>query len=162
MSKPIRAAGEEEPERDLVENQQRALPVELRSLRAYLAKAKKELRLERRAVGIRFIDDREMTRLNETYRHKKGSTDVLSFPFEDSAAAKGKSRRNRRAQYLGDIAISPRVARRNARQYGRTLPGELRILILHGLLHLLGYDHETDGGEMDRKEQRLRRRLRLT
>jgi probable rRNA maturation factor len=162
MSKPKRAAGDEQPERDLVENQQRALRVELRPLRAYLAKAKRELRLERRAVGIRFIDDREMTRLNETYRHKKGSTDVLSFPFEDAPSANGNPRRNRRAQYLGDIAISPRVARRNARQYGRTLPEELRILILHGLLHLLGYDHETDGGEMDRKEQRLRRRLRLT
>jgi probable rRNA maturation factor len=162
MSKPRRAYGSEEPERDLVENQQHALRVELRALRAYLVKAKRELRLERRAVGIRFIDDREMTRLNETYRRKKGSTDVLSFPFEGSAGQSGKAKRGRRAKYLGDIAISPRVAKRNAKQFGRTLVDELRILILHGLLHLLGYDHETDGGEMDRKEQRLRRRLGLS
>lgn len=160
MSKPRRGYGGEEPERDLVENQQHALRVEMRSLRAYLVKAKRELRLERRAVGIRLIDDGEMTRLNETYRRKKGSTDVLSFPFEDSHGD-GKPQRKNRASYLGDIAISPRIARRNAKQYGRTLPDELRILILHGLLHLLGYDHETDGGEMDRKEQRLRRRLGL-
>jgi probable rRNA maturation factor len=161
MRKPRRAAGGEEPDRDLVENHQHALRVELRPLRACLIKAKKELRLERRTVGIRFIDDREMTRLNETYRRKKGSTDVLSFPLEDSQGRRKTPQRKPRACYLGDIAISPRVAKRNAKQYGRTLPEELRILILHGLLHLLGYDHETDDGEMDRKEQRLRRRLGL-
>ncbi len=64
--------------------------------------------------------------------------------------------------YLGDIAISPETARRNARRYSRALPQELRILILHGMLHLAGYDHETDDGEMDRLERRLRRRLGLS
>lgn len=63
--------------------------------------------------------------------------------------------------YLGDIAISPVTARRNARRFGRTLPDELRILILHGVLHLLGYDHETDDGEMERVENRLRAKLGL-
>lgn len=63
--------------------------------------------------------------------------------------------------YLGDIAIAPAVARRNARRFARTLDGELKILILHGVLHLLGYDHETDQGQMDRVEARLRRRLGL-
>jgi len=62
---------------------------------------------------------------------------------------------------LGDIAISPETARRNARRFNRTLPDELRILILHGVLHLLGYDHETDRGEMLRLERRLRRELGL-
>jgi len=65
------------------------------------------------------------------------------------------------ASYLGDIAIAPAVARRNARRFGRTLNDELRILILHGILHLMGYDHETDNGEMERREQRLRRALGL-
>jgi probable rRNA maturation factor len=67
----------------------------------------------------------------------------------------------RDANFLGDIAISPTTARRNARKFGRTLSDELRILILHGVLHLLGYDHETDRGQMDCVEQRLRRRLGL-
>jgi probable rRNA maturation factor len=66
------------------------------------------------------------------------------------------------ANFLGDIAISPSTARRNAKKYNRTLPSELQILILHGVLHLLGYDHETDRGQMTRIEQRLRRKLGLS
>jgi probable rRNA maturation factor len=62
---------------------------------------------------------------------------------------------------LGDIAIAPAVAKRNAKNLGRTLPAELKVLILHGVLHLLGFDHETDRGEMDRTEKKLRRRLGL-
>jgi|SRR5580704_394337 rRNA maturation RNase YbeY len=65
------------------------------------------------------------------------------------------------SHYAGDIAISPSAARRNARRLDRSLPDELRVLILHGMLHLAGYDHETDRGEMDRIERRLRRRLGL-
>jgi probable rRNA maturation factor len=65
------------------------------------------------------------------------------------------------ASYLGDIAIAPAVARKNAHRFGRTLDDELRILILHGILHLMGYDHETDDGRMDRREQRLHRSLGL-
>jgi probable rRNA maturation factor len=64
--------------------------------------------------------------------------------------------------FLGDIAISPATARRNAKMLGRTMASELQVLILHGVLHLLGYDHETDRGQMDRVEARLRRRLGLT
>ncbi|GAC1660789.1 MAG: hypothetical protein NVS9B4_12200 [Candidatus Acidiferrum sp.] len=63
---------------------------------------------------------------------------------------------------LGDIAISAATARRNAKRYGRSFPNELKILILHGVLHLLGYDHEADHGEMERIERRLRKRLALT
>jgi len=66
-----------------------------------------------------------------------------------------------RRKFLGDIAISPAVARRNAYSLGRSLSREIHVLILHGVLHLLGYDHETDRGEMDRVEGRLRRRLGL-
>jgi probable rRNA maturation factor len=64
-------------------------------------------------------------------------------------------------EFLGDIAISPATARRYARKHGRTLLAELRVLILHGVLHLMGYDHETDGGEMDRVERKLRKRFGL-
>jgi probable rRNA maturation factor len=78
---------------------------------------------------------------------------VLSFP-----AKNGKPHPKDQA-YVGDIAISPETARRNARRFSRALPVEIRILILHGMIHLAGYDHETDHGEMDRLERRLRRRL---
>jgi probable rRNA maturation factor len=64
-------------------------------------------------------------------------------------------------EYLGDIAISPATARRYAKKNGRKVSSELRVLILHGMLHLLGYDHETDRGEMERVERRLRKRLGL-
>jgi probable rRNA maturation factor len=63
--------------------------------------------------------------------------------------------------YLGDIAIAPAVARGNARRFGRSLDEEMRILILHGVLHLMGYDHETDSGQMERFERRLRREWRI-
>lgn len=65
------------------------------------------------------------------------------------------------SSYLGDIAIAPAVARANARRFGRPFSDELRILILHGVIHLMGYDHETDHGEMDRLEQSVRRSLGL-
>ena len=65
------------------------------------------------------------------------------------------------ASYLGDIAIAPAVARRNAHRFGRTFADEMRILIVHGMLHLMGYDHETDTGQMDRRERRVRRALEL-
>ena len=104
-----------------------------------------------------------MARLNETYRKKKGTTDVLSFPAEqrDKPISARRRAKKLRREFLGDIAICPAVARHNAYSLGRSLSGEIHVLILHGVLHLLGYDHETDRGEMDRVEGRLRRRLGL-
>jgi probable rRNA maturation factor len=93
-----------------------------------------------------------MARLNETFRKKHGPTDVLSFPANGDRPEQG-------AEYIGDIAISPETAQRNARRFSRSLPVEMRILILHGMIHLAGFDHETDHGEMDRLERRLRKRL---
>jgi probable rRNA maturation factor len=93
-----------------------------------------------------------MALLNKTFRKKHGPTDVLSFPANGARPTPG-------AQYVGDIAISPETARRNARRFSRSLPVEMRILILHGMIHLAGFDHETDHGEMDRLERRLRIRL---
>jgi probable rRNA maturation factor len=115
---------------------------------------------------ICFVTDAEMARMNLAYRKKRGPTDVLSFPAAKVQVKRNTGLRAREAgssvAYLGDIAISPATARRNARKYGRGLALELRILMLHGVLHLLGYDHETDDGEMNRLENKLRRRLRLT
>ena len=66
-----------------------------------------------------------------------------------------------RGEFLGDVVISPTVARRNAKRFGRTMAEEIRILLLHGILHLMGYDHESDRGEMESVEAKLRSRLRL-
>jgi probable rRNA maturation factor len=151
--------------RDLeaIENRQRSVRVQLRPLHRFLRRTKRELGLRGECLAVCLIPDAEMARLNQQYRKKKGTTDVLSFPAVErrTPVALGALGENARGGFLGDIAISPAVARRNARALGRTLPEELQILILHGVLHLLGYDHETDKGEMERIEMRLRRRLGL-
>ncbi len=105
-----------------------------------------------------------LERMNETFRKKKGPTDVLSFPMmarQRPVRLRRGSRTVRAGEYLGDIAISPATAQRYAKKNGRKLSSELQVLILHGVLHLLGYDHETDRGKMDRIEQKLRKRLGL-
>jgi|SRR5579863_1129110 len=144
-----------------IENRQRSVRVEMRSLERFLFKVIQELGLDDESVAVCLINDTEMARLNGQYRNKRRTTDVLSFPAEQRRRPTSlrSSVRKLRGSFLGDIAISPVVARRNARSFGRRFEDELRILTLHGVLHLLGYDHETDRGEMSRVEMRLRRRL---
>jgi probable rRNA maturation factor len=137
----------------MIVNRQRGVNVPVKPLQEFFERVRKELRFPPNAVTIQFVSDAAMARLNQNFRHKRGPTDVLSFP------ANGGRQRQRDLAYRGDIAISPQTARRNARRFSRTLPAEMRILILHGMLHLAGFDHETDHGEMDRLERRLRRRL---
>lgn len=137
----------------MIVNRQRGVNVPVKPLQEFFERVRKELRFPENAVTIQFVSDAAMARLNQNFRHKRGPTDVLSFP------ANGGSQRQRDLAYIGDIAISPQTARRNARRFSRTLPAEMRILILHGMIHLAGFDHETDHGEMDRLERRLRRRL---
>jgi probable rRNA maturation factor len=108
----------------------------------------------RRAVGLRgevnvlVAPSAELRRLNRVFRRQDKPTDVLSFP----PAARGMA---------GDIAISADIARASARRLGHAVAAELKVLVLHGLLHLAGYDHERDAGEMRRKEERLRAALGL-
>ena len=144
-----------------IENYQRAVRVQVRPLELFLQRVKDELGLRGDCVAARLIGDAEMARLNGRYRGEKRTTDVLSFPDAEKRQPRlrGDPARKQRGAFLGDIAISPVVARRHARALGRKLPEELQILILHGVLHLLGYDHEADHGEMERVELRLRRRL---
>jgi probable rRNA maturation factor len=99
----------------------------------------------RGAVTLALVSSARMRALNLAYRGKDYATDVLSFP-----AAEGGQ--------LGDVVIATGVAARQAREAGHSVSTELRVLALHGLLHLLGYDHERDQGEMARVERRLRRR----
>jgi probable rRNA maturation factor len=119
------------------------------------------------SVTVCLVTNSEMARWNRAYRGKRGATDVLSFPAADKRNERKRAVRPQTttrlaaANYLGDIAIAPTVARSNARRFGRTFGEEMRILILHGMLHLIGYDHETDTGQMDRRERRLRRALGL-
>jgi probable rRNA maturation factor len=107
-------------------------------------------RRARGEVGVALVSDARMRALNRTFRGKDYATDVLSFP---SDAGDGT---------LGDIAIATGVARRQAREAGHPLETELKVLALHGLLHLLGFDHERDAGEMARAERRLLARAGLT
>jgi len=95
-------------------------------------------------VTVALVSDERMRTLNRAFRGKDYATDVLSFPVENET-------------FLGDIAIAIGVAQRQAEDAGHPISTELRILALHGLLHLLGYDHERDQGEMMRAEARLRK-----
>jgi rRNA maturation RNase YbeY len=195
----------------MILNRQRTVRVARPALELFLRRVREQLGLASVDVTICLVSDAEIARLNQSFRKKKGPTDVLSFPVTtrrgpralprpsngkrasvaaadrggrfsfargmsnasllQAGAASAVPRRTERARalapeapgdFLGDIAISPATARRNAIKFHRTLPSELQILILHGLLHLLGYDHETDRGQMTRVENRLRRRLGLS
>lgn len=147
----------------MILNRQRKVRVSRPALESFLRRVQDELGIGSREVTVCLVSDAEMARMNEAYRKKKGPTDVLSFPAEEQRqAAQGKRRGSRRRSgYLGDIGIAPETARRYARKNGRSLSRELRVLILHGTLHLLGHDHETDQGQMNRIEQRLRKRFGL-
>ena len=151
----------------MILNQQREVRVARRPLESFLRRMKRELGLSQSDVTVCLVSDKAMSRLNGNFRKKKGPTDVLSFPAlvrkrPVQLRGKSKAKNSARSEYLGDIAISPATARRYAKNNGRPLASELRVLILHGVLHLLGYDHETDRGEMDKLEQRLRKRFGLT
>ena len=99
-------------------------------------------------LSIAIVSDRRMRALNRQFRGKDAVTDVLSFPAESRG-------------FMGDIVIAAGVSKRQARDAGHSAQTELRVLALHGLLHLLGYDHEADDGRMARAEARLRRKAGL-
>src|SRR5262245_14144706 len=111
----------------------------------------------RGTVNLAIVSDRRLRSLNRAYRRKDYATDVLSFPTNppnpESLIPNPYHRK-----FLGDIVIGRGVARRQAREAGHSEATELRVLALHGLLHLLGYDHERDHGRMARVERRLRRK----
>ena len=100
--------------------------------------------------SIAFISDARMKELNRFFRDKETTTDVLSFPHEpDEFESKSAELTRETAPYLGDIVISAEQAQKQPAENGLTLENEIKQLILHGLLHLCGYDHETDDGEMN-------------
>jgi rRNA maturation RNase YbeY len=130
----------------VLQNPNRYPEVRAARLRPWLAGLLAAVAPDRESLGARFCSDREMRRVNLSFRNLDKTTDVLSFPGEET--------------HLGDILISVPTARRQAATayHGvNTIELELRTLLLHGVLHCLGHDHETDDGAMDRVERRLRR-----
>ena len=105
-------------------------------------------------VNVLVTNSHELLSLNLRFRGKDQPTDVLSFPAPPPGRAQAK-------QIAGDLAISADIARENAKRLGHSVAAEIKILVLHGVLHLAGLDHERDNGEMARKESRLRQQLKL-
>jgi len=121
--------------------------VNARALSLFAAKARRTLGLQGE-VNVRIASNRELRELNRLFLRQDKPTDVLSFPSAMPGLA-------------GDIAISAEIAAANAADIGHSTETELKVLILHGLLHLAGYDHETDNGEMQSRETKLRQQLGL-
>lgn len=119
-----------------------------RSLRPWLERLLADLAPGAASLGVRFVGDREMRRLNLRHRGKDAATDVLSFPGGETPEGR----------HLGDVVVSVPTARRQAAQTGAEPRREVKTLLLHGILHCLGYDHASDLGEMSRLERRLRAR----
>ena len=130
-------------------NRQRKVKVDSALLRVFLEKLTAHLQVEK-SFSVVVVSNSRMQEFNRTYAGKDYPTDVLSFPCEDDSGMD--------EGYLGDIIIS---AEKALSQAAKSLANELEILALHGLLHLLGYDHEKDQGRMKRLENRIRRDLDL-
>jgi probable rRNA maturation factor len=143
----------EPPERLLVRNLQRRVPIDSGRLKAFLRRVAPAAGAPSGSATVALVTDGRIQELNRNFRGLDKPTDVLSFRSARKGSSKG---------YLGDIVISVETASRQARRRRSTLRQEVEVLTLHGFLHLMGYDHETDEGEMRRIEYRLRRRLGIT
>jgi probable rRNA maturation factor len=137
----------------------RRVPTDLRprAIQFFARKLQNEV-ARGRAFDCLITGDAELRRLNRDYRGMDYPTDVLSFP---AGPAEARPAAGEPASSLGDLAISAARARSQAREFGHTTEDEVRVLMLHGVLHLMGMDHETDSGKMARAEKRWRARLRL-
>ncbi|HKS11157.1 MAG TPA: rRNA maturation RNase YbeY [Pyrinomonadaceae bacterium] len=129
-------------------NRQRKTKVDTKAWESFADKAAVAIGKNDSTATIAFVSDKAIRQLNRQFRNTDKATDVLSFPADDTDKLN-----------LGDIAISVDTAARQAKENGLTFDEEVAQLILHGLLHLSGYDHETDNGEMNRLELRLRKKL---
>ena len=129
-----------------VVNRQRRLQLDTEAWSTFAVKALNAIGKNESSATIAFVSDKHIRELNRQFRGIDKATDVLSFPAEEELN-------------LGDVAVSVETAATQARDNGLTLDHEIAQLILHGLLHLSGYDHETDNGQMNRLELKLRRKL---
>ena len=155
--------GEQRPGRLRVEiSDERGHPLRAPGLGAWLSRVAPAA--ARGVVSVGLVSDQRVRVLNRSYRRKDYATDVLSFPGAPrtrSSARRSSSQDATTSNFLGDIVIARGMARRQAREARHSYQTELKILALHGLLHLLGYDHERDNGRMRRVEQRLLRKAGL-
>ena len=136
-------------------NNQRKIKLDWRVFQDFTENAVSRIKeTENKNVTVAFVSDRQMRALNNEFRGKKKTTDVLSFPFEPDEFDDEQN-------FLGDIVISLEQAQRQSKENDLDLETEIKQLILHGILHLCGYDHETDAGEMNRRELELRDRLKI-
>lgn len=151
-------------------NLQRKIKFDTASLKPFVSSLLESIdEVANREVAVAFVSDRRMIELNKFFRDKNSTTDVLSFPhepdeFEESGKlqfAEKPSEDSAQNGFLGDIVISVEQANKQAEENGLTLDAEIKQLILHGVLHLCGYDHETDDGEMNERELELRDKLGL-
>jgi probable rRNA maturation factor len=139
-----------------VVNRQRRIQVDRRRVARLASDALAALDRRDESVTVAFVRDEAIRSLNHKFREHDRATDVLSFP------ASPKRARNSRAENdesLGDVVISTDTALRQAGEAGHSVEREVSELLIHGVLHLCGYDHETDSGEMNRLELKLRRKL---
>jgi probable rRNA maturation factor len=137
----------------MIVNLQRKIRLDLEPLREHTVAISSLMEEARnRTFALALVSDRRMKELNKLFRGKDSTTDVLSFPHEPDDFDPDKNN-------LGDIVISVEQAQKQAEENGLTLDTEIKQLILHGVLHLCGYDHETDNGEMNARELELREKL---
>lgn len=135
-------------------NNQRKVKFDKKVFQNFAERAASEIEeTENKTFTVAFVSDRKMRELNNQFREKDKTTDVLSFPFEPDEFETDDA--------LGDIIISAEQAARQAEENNQTFEREIKQLILHGVLHLCGYDHETDDGEMNARELELRDKLSI-
>lgn len=135
-------------------NLQRKVSVSVDDLRNFYLQLKRLDLVNGKSFSLALVSDRRMKELNKFFRGKNSTTDVLSFPHESDEFDPDKNN-------LGDIVISVEQAQRQAAENGLTLEAEIKQLTLHGVLHLCGFDHETDTGEMNTLELKLRTELKI-
>ncbi|MGH9470904.1 MAG: rRNA maturation RNase YbeY [Terriglobia bacterium] len=143
----------------MVVNRQNRVRVRVAAIEDFARRASRRLRLGRRRFDVTLVDEAEIARLNLMFRGKNGPADVLSFPWQSEDRSGIPEVAGKLADFIGDVVISAPAARENAAREGHSVQIEIDQLILHGLLHLIGYDHEADCGEMNALELDLRRRL---
>jgi probable rRNA maturation factor len=150
---PVYFGDKQATRNDLVIFRKRIAGLSASTLERFVLRARRMVHL-RDTVNVLVTNNSELRALNRRFRGADRATDVLSFPAPAQEGPKVK-------HSAGEVAISADIARENARSMGHTAANEVKILALHGILHLAGFDHEHDHGEMARKEKQLRQQLKL-